>query len=116
MHFKLIIAFVAEEQTDKVLDAAREAGATGATVINHARGEGLEPPKTFFGLNLEIQRDVLLLLVEEHLCRCILEKIEQMAGFEKKMGAGIAFQINVEDAVGISHQVRKLTTIVKDEI
>ena len=39
-----------------------------------------------------------------------------MAGFEEKMGAGIAFQINVEDAVGISHQVRKLTTIVKDEI
>ena len=116
MHFKLIIAFVEEDKTDQVLDATRQAGATGATVINHARGEGLEPPKTFFGLNLEIQRDVLLLLVEEHLCRCILEKIEQVAEFENKMGAGIAFQINVEDAVGISHQVRKLTTRVKEEI
>jgi hypothetical protein len=42
MRFKLIVAFVDDDCTDKVLDAARIAGATGATVINHARGEGLE--------------------------------------------------------------------------
>ncbi len=116
VHFKLIIAFVTEDKTNKVLDAARQAGATGATVINHARGEGLEPPKTFFGLNLETQRDVLLLLVEEHLSRKILEKIAQVAEFEEHVGAGIAFQIDVEDAIGISHQVRKLTQVVEEEI
>ncbi|MCK5717312.1 MAG: P-II family nitrogen regulator [Thiomargarita sp.] len=116
MHFKLIIAFVAENKTDQVLDAARQAGATGATVINHARGEGLEVPKTFFGLNLETQRDVLLLLVEEHLSREILEKIAKVANFEEKNGAGIALQIDVEDAVGISHQVRKLTAMVEGKI
>lgn len=52
MRFKLIIVFIADEKTDKVLKAAREAGATGATVINSARGEGLEPAKTFFWFNL----------------------------------------------------------------
>ena len=31
MHFKLLIAFVEDSKTDKVMDAAREAGATGAT-------------------------------------------------------------------------------------
>ncbi len=116
MHFKLIIAFVAENKTDKVLEAARQAGATGATVINHARGEGLEIPKTFFGLHLETQRDVLLLLVEEHLSREILEKIAEVAAFEEKNGAGIALQIDVEDAVGISHQVRKLTAMVEKKL
>lgn len=59
MRFKLIVAFVDETCTDTVLDAAREAGATGATVINHARGEGLEKKKTFMGLGLDIQRDVI---------------------------------------------------------
>ncbi len=39
------------------------------------RGEGLQKCKTFSGLSLETQRDVLLFLVEEHLCRKILEKI-----------------------------------------
>ena len=34
MHFKLIIALVEDDKTENVLDAAREAGATGATVIN----------------------------------------------------------------------------------
>ena len=31
MHFKLIIAFLDDCKTDKVMAAAREAGATGAT-------------------------------------------------------------------------------------
>ncbi|HDH14893.1 MAG TPA: P-II family nitrogen regulator, partial [Gammaproteobacteria bacterium] len=38
MHFKLIITFVKDSKADAVMDAAREAGATGATVINNARG------------------------------------------------------------------------------
>jgi len=75
MHFKLIIVFVEDNKTDLVMDTARNNGAKGATVINNARGEGMKQTKTFFGLNLEIQRDVLLFLVEEHLARHILEKI-----------------------------------------
>lgn len=116
MHFKLIIAFVEDTKTDKVLDAAREQGATGATVISQARGEGLEQAKTFFGLTLETQRDVLLLLVEEHMSRKILERICDVAEFDKSPGTGIAFQVDVEDAVGISHQVKKLTEVVEDEL
>ncbi len=49
MHFKMILAFVEDEKTDAIMDAARETGATGATVINNARGEGLAKSKTFFG-------------------------------------------------------------------
>jgi len=116
MHFKLIIALVEDDKTDATLKAAREGGATGATIINQARGEGIEPSKTFFGLSLETQRDMLMFLVEEHLSRKILEKIAKVARFEEEPGAGIAFQINVEDAVGVSHQVRSLTKVVEDEI
>lgn len=116
MHFKLIIALVEDHKTDKVLDAAREAGATGATVINHARGEGLTRSKTFFGLTLETQRDVLLFLVEEHLSRQILEKIAVIGEFEEKPGTGIAFQIDVEDAVGVAQQVASLTDVVEEKL
>lgn len=116
MHFKLIIAFVEDDKTDLVLDTAREHGAKGATVINHARGEGLKKSKTFFGLTLETQRDVLLLLVEEHLSRHILEKIASAAEFDSKPGTGIAFQIDVEDAIGVMHQVEKLTKEIEDKL
>ena len=116
MHFKLIIALVEDEKTDKVMQAARESGATGATVINNARGEGLAISKTFFGLSLETQRDMLLFLVEEHLSRHILEKICDVGEFDDKPGTGIAFQIDVEDAVGIAHQVETLSDVVEEEL
>jgi nitrogen regulatory protein PII len=116
MHFKLLIAFVEDSKTDKVMDAAREAGATGATVINNARGEGLLQSKTFFGLSLETQRDVVLFLVEQHLSRHILEKICEVGEFETEPGTGIAIQIDVEDAVGVSHQIEKLTDVVGGEL
>lgn len=116
MHFKLIIALVEDSQTDKILTAAREAGATGATVLNQARGEGIKPAKTFFGLALESQRDVILLLVEEHMSRRILETIAKVGGFDAAPGSGIAFQIDVEDAVGVRHQIAQLTEAVEEEI
>jgi nitrogen regulatory protein PII len=116
MHFKLIIALVEDDKTDVVMEAARTEGATGATVISNARGEGLVKSKTFFGLTLETQRDVLLFLVEEHLSRKILEKICAAGEFDSKAGTGIAFQVDVEDAVGVAHQVEKLTSVVEEEI
>ncbi|WP_411727726.1 P-II family nitrogen regulator [Methyloglobulus sp.] len=116
MHFKLIIAFVEDDKTDLVLDTARANGAKGATVINHARGEGIKQSKTFFGLTLDTQRDVLLFLVEERLCRHILETIAKAGEFDSKPGTGIAFQIDVEDAIGVMHQVEELTHELEDKL
>ena len=116
MRFKLLLAFVEEAKTDAVLDAARNAGATGATVINHARGEGLNKKKTFFGLTLEVQKDVLLFVVEEHLARSILETINEVGEFDTESGQGIAIQIDIEDAVGVAHQVETLTKVVEEKL
>ncbi len=116
MHFKLLIALVNDDRTNAVLKAARTAGATGATVINNARGEGLIEAKTFFGLSLDTQRDMILFLVEEHLARQILEQIQRVGEFDAKPGSGIAIQIDVEDAVGVTDQVAKLHEIVEEEL
>ncbi|MEW8690547.1 MAG: P-II family nitrogen regulator [Candidatus Thiodiazotropha endolucinida] len=116
MHFKLIIALVEDTTTEKVLEAARSAGATGSTVINHARGEGVNQSKTFLGLTLDTQRDVLLLLVEEHLSRTILETISKAGQFDEEPGTGIAFQLDIEDAVGVSHQIQTLTQVIEEEL
>lgn len=116
MHFKLIVALTKDSITDNVVEAAREKGATGSTVIPSARGEGLQVARTFFGLSLETQRDVILLLVEEHMCRDILETIATTGEFEDNPGSGIAFSVDVEDAVGVSHQVSQLSGIVEEEI
>jgi nitrogen regulatory protein PII len=116
MHFKLIIAFIEDSKTDAVMEAAREAGATGCTVISQARGEGVKESKTFFGLTLATQRDVLLLLVEQHLSRHILEHIGDVGEFDAKPGTGIAIQLDVEDAIGVLHQVEELRDKVEENL
>ena len=116
MHFKLIVAFVEDAKTDAIMEAAREAGATGCTVINNARGEGIKESKTFFGLTLSTQRDVILLLVEQHLSRDILERIGEVGEFDAKPGTGIAVLIDVEDAVGVLHQAQELGELVEESL
>jgi len=116
MHFKLIIALVDDSKTQTVMEAARKCGATGATIINQARGEGLEEERTFLGLSLGSQRDMLMLLVEEHLSRAILETIANIGGMDESDGSGIAFQLDVEDAVGVAHQIASLTDVVEEKI
>lgn len=116
MHFKLILAFVEDSKTEAIMHAAREAGATGCTVIPNARGEGIEESKTFFGLTLATQRDVVLLLVEQHLSRHILEHIGEVGEFDARPGTGIAVLIDVEDAVGIVHQAKELVDKVEENL
>ena len=116
MHFKLIAVMVEDHHTDEILAAAREEGATGATVLNQARGEGLSPTKTFLGLSVGNQVDVILMLVEEHLSRHVLEKIAEVGKFDETSGTGIAFQVDVEDAIGVNHQISALAETLEDRI
>jgi len=114
MHFKLIIALVENTESDAIMSAAREAGATGATILTGAQGEGLNPQRTFFGLSLESQRDMLMFIVEEHLSRKVLEQIAETGNFESKPGSGIAFKLDIEDAVGLTTQIHAIAPEIEE--
>jgi len=116
MHFKLIIIMSEDVRTQKILDAAREAGATGCTVLNQARGEGVNPTKTFLGLSIDSQVDVIMLLAEEHMSREIMEQVAIAGEFDETPGTGIAFQVDVEDAIGVRHQIEALAEAVEDRL
>jgi hypothetical protein len=116
MHFKLIIIMAEDERTNDIINAAREAGATGCTVLNQARGEGINPAKTFLGLSIDSQVEVILLLAEEHMSREIMEKAALAGEFDETPGTGIACQIDVEDAIGVRHQIEVLTEAVEDRL
>ena len=115
MKFKLLIVMTQDELTDRAIETARAHGATGCTVITSARGEGLNPAHTFMGLTIAGQRDVLLFLVEEHHSREILEAIARACEFETKPGAGVAFQIDIEDAVGLHEQIAAIRQGISEE-
>ena len=116
MRMKLIMALVDDHLSDTVLEAAREAGATGASVVTSVRGEGLEREKTFLGLDLAGQRDLLLFLVAEQRAREILETVAEAGKFNEEHGAGIAFQIAIEDAVGLKTQMGTLLQEIEEQL
>lgn len=105
MKLKLIVALVADNRTNAVVEAARGAGATGATIIPGVRGEGLKPQKTFLGLDLAARRDVALFIVVDTRAGEILERIREAGRFDDEAGAGIAFELDIDDVVGLSTQL-----------
>ncbi|MFN2354712.1 MAG: P-II family nitrogen regulator [Desulfopila sp.] len=110
MRFKMILASVKTDISDVVVDAGKKGGATGATIIP-ARGTGIREAKTFFGLSLEAQTDIILFLIEEHLVDPVLEAVGRAGRFDKP-GTGIAFVLPVDQVIGLESQIERF----KDEV
>ncbi len=108
MRFKLILAFVEDSKTDSVLDAARTAGATGATVINNARGEGLNKKANLLWTYLRGSKRCAAVCRRRALIAADIRDINQVGEFDQTSGQGIAVQIDIEDAVGVATPSRDI--------
>lgn len=113
MKFKIILAPVKTHKTDAVVDGAKKAGATGATIIP-ARGTGMREAHTFFGLTLEDQTDIILFVLEEHLVKTVLKAID-IAGEFNKPGTGIAFVLPIEHVIGMESQIERFKENIRDQ-
>lgn len=113
MKFKVILASVKTNITDTVVDAAKAAGATGATVIP-ARGTGIREAKTFFGLSLEAPTDIIMFLLEEHVVQQVLKAIATAGRFQEP-GTGIAFVLPVENVIGLESQIARFKEEVREQ-
>lgn len=91
--------------TDKVVNSAKQAGATGATIIP-ASGTGAREAKTFFGLTLDIRTDVVIFLVDTEMTEPILSAIKEAGRFSEP-GTGIAFVLAVEQTAGFESQMSR---------
>ena len=102
MAYKSIVAMVKPDLTDRVVNSAKEVGATGATIIP-ASGTGAHEAKTFFGLSLDVRTDVILFLVEGEMVEVVLSAIKEAGKFSEP-GTGIAFVLAVEQTAGFESQ------------
>ncbi len=109
MKFKLILAVCDDRHSERIIDAAREAGSSGATIISSARGEGLRKVRGVFGLEIFSQRDLLLFLIEEVKARGVLEAVASAGEFDDTPGTGIVMQLAVEDVLGVRNQLEELS-------
>ena len=99
MGYKLVVSTVKPGVTDDIVTAAKLAGARGATIIP-GRGTGTVEAKTFFGLTLEEQTDMVLFILEDELVGPVVEAISEAGEFDKP-GTGIAFSLPVDQVTGL---------------
>ena len=103
MKYKVIVAALKPDVTDKVVDAAKGCGISGATIVP-GRGTGMQEARTFLGLTLETQTDVVLFVAEEDLVEPVLAAIHK-AGRLDEHGTGIVFVLPAEQVAGIKDEI-----------
>ncbi len=102
MRLKLIVVVLRTHLTERVLLSAKRAGATGATIVP-ARGTGLSESRSFLGLSLDSQRDLLLFLLEENLVLAVTKAIHADGELDSP-GTGMLWVMDVEQAFGLKDQ------------
>lgn len=98
--YEMILCIVNAGFSELVMDAAKEEGARGGTVI-HARGTANKEAEQYFHIAIQPDKDIVLILVPKEIKDNVLHAIYQNAGL-KSAGKGIAFSLPVDDVVGIS--------------
>lgn len=97
--YEAIIVLVNAGFSDVVMDAAREQGARGGTII-HARGTGNHEIEKRYNLVITPDKEMIIILVTEDIKDNILSAVYKAAGLGTD-GQGIAFSIPVENVVGM---------------
>ncbi len=95
----LIITVADKGNSEKVMDAARSAGATGGTVVR-AKGTGASIAK-FFGISISEEKEMIYIVAKRESRDDIMRAIMSMAG-KGSDAHGIVFSLPVDSVCGIS--------------
>lgn len=96
---ELIIVITNQGYTDKVMDAARAAGAGGGTAI-HAKGTGAELARKFFGVSIAAEKEMVFILTPVETRKPIMKAIMNEAGMQTK-AQSLVFSLPVSDLAGL---------------
>lgn len=97
--YHLITVIVDRGKAEEVIDAATEMGSKGGTVIN-ARGSGVHERSTLFAMEIEPEKEIVMIVSEKELTQTIVNKIREKLRIDEP-GKGILFIQNVADAYGL---------------
>lgn len=91
--FELVVCIVNAGYSENVMKAARSAGARGGSII---RGRGSANPESeeFFGVTIQPDKEIVLVLVSADIKDAVLKTIYKNAGLSTE-GAGIVFSLPV---------------------
>ncbi|MCL1809470.1 MAG: P-II family nitrogen regulator [Clostridiales bacterium] len=95
----LICTVVDRGLAEEVVDAARSAGSRGGTII-HARGSGIHEKSKLFAMDIEPEKELVLIISEKDATDAIVSAIRRQMKIDKP-GNGIIFIQNVTSTYGL---------------
>ena len=98
--YELIVTIVLEGYIEKVMSAAKKAGATGGTSIT-GKGMGGKMSKKLFGFMVEPGREIVYIIVPSDIKTKVMEAITEETGI-KKDGMGLCFSIPIDSVIGFN--------------
>ena len=96
---ELIVVISQQGYTDIIMDAAREAGAYGGTII-HAKGTAGEVANKFMGVTIADEKEIVYIVSKSDEKNAIMKAIMEHAGLNSKAKA-ICFSLPVTDTAGL---------------
>ncbi len=115
--YDLIVAVIGRGFADYVVSSARDAGATGATVL-YGRGIA-DADKQVMGISLQPEKEIVLILVKKEERRKIMQEIADKTSLMEE-GRAICFSLPVSEVYGIKRvaeqkkeQIRKAKELQK---
>lgn len=96
---ELIVIIAEQGNTELIMDAAREAGAYGGTVL-HAKGTGMEIAEKFMHMSLAAEKEVIYIVSKTTQKNAIMQAVMEKAGPSSKAKA-ITFSLPVTDTAGL---------------
>ena len=97
---EVIFCIVNTGFSETVMEAAKDAGARGGTILN-ARGTANKEAESFFHIAIQPEKEIVMILVDSSIKDAVLHALYQKAGLDT-MGQGIAFALPVENVVGLT--------------
>lgn len=101
-NIKCILAIVERGKADRVVKAAKEKGASGATIF-YGRGTGETEVKKFLNMHIEASKEIILILSGEDKLKPIMDAMVE-AGKLKEPGTGVIFTLPISNLVGLRHR------------
>jgi nitrogen regulatory protein PII len=98
----LIVSIINQGYSDEFMTTAREAGATGGTVLS-ARGLAHQGPVKFFGVSVQEEREIVIILTSREKKAPIMQAVSQAYGITAEAG-GIIFSVPVDHVMGLSFE------------
>lgn len=99
MAYKAIFTIVEKGRAEDVMDVAEKAGARGGTII-HGRGAGAHEHEMLFNIQVEPEKDILMIITPNTHAKPIVEAIRKETKIDEP-GNGVMFVLDCSQALGI---------------